>query len=168
MTPMQVHAALDTLTLLVDTREQPTARFAQRMAAAGLPYTRKKLNFGDYSARCTLEDGRELDLSGSVAIERKMNLDELCQCYTRDRQRFEREFQRAQSKGAKLYLIVENGSWEKTMQQPHGPPRPAGQHDSLVGAVSLSSALLPARDHRGPAPGNPLPGGEGAAGREGI
>ena len=85
MTPMQVHAALDTLTLLVDTREQPTARFAQRMAAARLPYTRKKLDFGDYSARCTLEDGRELDLSGSVAIERKMNLDELCQCYTRDR-----------------------------------------------------------------------------------
>lgn len=116
MTPFQVRAALDTLTLLVDTREQPTARFAQRMAAVGLPYTRKKLDFGDYSARCTLEDGRELDLSGSVAIERKMNLDELCQCYTRGRKRFENEFLRAKNKGAKIYLLVENGSWEKAIQ----------------------------------------------------
>lgn len=116
MTPFEVQAALESMVLLVDTREQPTPYFTRRMKETGLPYVRQKLDFGDYSARCTLEDGTELDLSGSVAIERKMNLDELCQCYTRDRRRFEREFQRAKSKGAKLYLIVENGSWEKAMQ----------------------------------------------------
>ncbi len=116
MTPFEVQAALESMVLLVDTREQPTPYFARRMKETGLPYVRQKLDFGDYSARCTLEDGTELDFSGSVAVERKMNFDELCQCYTRGRKRFENEFLRAKDKGAKIYLLVENGSWEKAIE----------------------------------------------------
>lgn len=114
MTNFEVNDALETLTLLVDTREQQTDAFKSRMRAVDLPYIRQKMSFGDYSARCTV-DGKELDFSDSFAIERKMSLDEICQCYTSGRDRFTREFERAKEAGAKMYLLIENGSWEKAL-----------------------------------------------------
>ncbi len=99
--------------ILVDTREQDTPRLRQRLRTMGCPFERVKLDFGDYSVRCRLPDGKILDLSGHVSIERKMSLDELCQCYTKSRPRFVREFERAMAAGAKLYVVVEGGSWEK-------------------------------------------------------
>lgn len=113
MTPFEVSEALEHLTLLVDTREQDTPSFRRRVKEVGLPWERRKLDFGDYSMRVELEDGQEVDFSPAVAIERKMSLDELCQCYGRGRKRFQREFLRAKKAGAKLYLLIENGSWEK-------------------------------------------------------
>lgn len=113
MTPFEVSEALEHLTLLVDTREQDTLSFRRRVKEVGLPWERRKLDFGDYSMRVELEDGQEVDFSPAVAIERKMSLDELCQCYGRGRKRFQREFLRAKKAGAKLYLLIENGSWEK-------------------------------------------------------
>lgn len=113
MTPFEVKKALEQITVLADTREQPTLRFQRRMKAVGFPYIRRKLDFGDYSVMCTLEDGAELNLSGSVAIERKMSIDELCACFCYGRQRFEREFLRAKAAGARLYLLIENATWEK-------------------------------------------------------
>lgn len=115
MNPYEVKKALERITVLVDTREQPTSRFQRRMKEIGFPYIRRKLDFGDYSALCTLEDGTELDLSGSLAIERKMSIDELCGCFCYSRGRFEREFLRAKQAGARMYLLIENGTWEKAL-----------------------------------------------------
>lgn len=42
-----------------------------------------------------------------------MSLDETANCYTTSRDRFKREFERAQAKDAKLYLLVEQATWEK-------------------------------------------------------
>ena len=116
MTPFEVSEALDHLTLLVDTREQDTLSFRRRMKEVGIPWERRKLDFGDYSMKVELEDGNEVDFSPDIAIERKMNLDELCQCYGKDRKRFQNEFFRAKEAGAKLYLLVENGNWEKAFE----------------------------------------------------
>lgn len=132
MNHFEVDAALDTLEILVDTREQPTPALRKRLKQAGLPYTRKKLDFGDYSARCFLQDGGELDLSGSLAIERKMNMDEICQCYTKGRDRFTREFERAKDAGAKIYLLIENGSWEKAIR---------GEYRSRMNAKAFFASL---------------------------
>ncbi len=82
----------------------------------GCPHERQKLNFGDYSAKFPLPNGEWLDLSDKVVIERKMSLDELCNCYCKERARFEREFERAKDSGAKIYLLIENASWEKAYQ----------------------------------------------------
>lgn len=109
----EVKYALDHLTVLVDTREQDTPAFRKRVRSMGLPWERKKLDFGDYSVKCGLQDGGEMDFSRLVCVERKMSLDELCACYCRERKRFVREFERAGEAGAKLYLLIENGSWEK-------------------------------------------------------
>ena len=97
------------MVVLVDTREQDTARLRVRLKDMKCEYERCKLDFGDYSAKVPV-NGEWLTLN--VAIERKMDLDELAQCYCNGRKRFEREFERAQTAGAKIYLLVENATWE--------------------------------------------------------
>lgn len=63
--------------------------------------------------KCILPDGKELSLERSVTIERKEHFDELAMCYTSQRERFTREFERAKQANAKIYLLVEKASWEK-------------------------------------------------------
>lgn len=132
MNPPRVEQVMKTLTVLVDTREQDTPRFRRRMQALGLPYARRKLDFGDYACAVT-DSGREIDLSGQVAIERKMDLDELAQCYTRGRRRFEREFERAKAAGAKLYLLIEDADWERAY---------AGRYRSRLHPHALTASML--------------------------
>ena len=105
MNAYEVEQSLQSLTLIIDTREQITGRLDVRIQSAELPYERKKLDFGDYSARCDV-----LDLSDKVVIERKMNLDELAMCFGSQRKRFEREFERAREVKAKVYLLIENAN----------------------------------------------------------
>lgn len=79
----------------------------------GLPHVREKLAFGDYSIKCQHPGGQETTLKDAVAIERKMGFSELATCYCTERARFTREFERAKEAGARLYLLVEDASWEK-------------------------------------------------------
>lgn len=108
---------LESFEILVDTREQLSKRAEARYNSFGSPYKRATLNYGDYTYNATLPDGTNiLDVSDTVqplcAVERKMNLDELAQCFTHSRARFEREFKRAKENGARIYLLVENANWE--------------------------------------------------------
>lgn len=127
MHPVEAKAALESMVILVDTREQDTPSLRARLAKMECPWERRKLDFGDYSVACDV-----LDLSGKVAIERKMNLDELCNCYCKDRQRFEREFIRAKEAGAKVYLLIENGSWDEAYT---GKYRSQMRPESLVASI---------------------------------
>lgn len=113
MNNKNINTVLKTMTILVDTREQKTLQSEERYKQFGVPYERRKLNFGDYSAKCVLLDGTEFDLSGSVAVERKMSIDELCGCLTQGRERFTREFERAKSADGKIYLLIENADYSK-------------------------------------------------------
>ena len=112
----EIDTVLKTLTVLVDTREQPTPRLKKRIKDMGVPAVRRKLDFGDYSAAVTLSDGSEYSLEKAVCIERKMDIDELCGCFCKGRARFTREFERAKKAGAKTYLLVEGASWEKIIR----------------------------------------------------
>lgn len=58
-----------------------------------------------------------MDLSSKFSIERKMNIDELAACFTSQRKRFTAEFERAKEAGAKIYLLVENASFEKIIAE---------------------------------------------------
>lgn len=98
---------LKTLQLVCDTREQNTILLRRRLEAIGLPVLREKLNFADYS--CKTE---HFDFTRTFAIERKMSIDEIAQNFTHGRERFAREFERAKSEDAKIYILIENGSWE--------------------------------------------------------
>lgn len=117
MNHFEIDATLRSFRIIADTREQRTARAAERFKAFGCPVERATLDYGDYAATVTLPDGSEaLSASETVrapcVVERKMSLDELAACFTRDRDRFRREFERAAEAGAKVYLLVEDGSYE--------------------------------------------------------
>lgn len=128
----EINEALGNITLLVDTREQETAALKKRLEQTELPYKREKLDFGDYSAMCEV-GGKIYDFRQSLAIERKMSLDEICGCFCKGRGRFTREFERAADSGAKIYLLIENGSWEAAY---------AGKYRSQMNSKAFTSSLL--------------------------
>lgn len=123
LTPFEVKAVLDSMEVLVDTREQDTDRARRRYRQIGRPIRRRTLNFGDYAYNATLPDGNPIQpAEGTICpkfcvIERKMDLDELAQCLTRSRKRFEAEFQRASDAGCRIYLLIEDGSIEAILRQ---------------------------------------------------
>ena len=74
----------------------------------------------NYSYNATLPDGTKLydtavTVSPGCVVERKMSLDELAACFCKGRSRFTKEFERARESGARIYLIVENASWENLL-----------------------------------------------------
>ena len=128
MDHFSVDMALSTMTVLCDTREQDTLRARKRFKQMGVPIERVALSFGDYSAKCDA-----LDLRKSVAIERKMDLSELAHCYCQDRKRFVREFERAKEAGAKLYLLIENGSLDEAY---------SGHYRARVNPSALTASMF--------------------------
>lgn len=117
MMPHEIDDCLRSFEIFVDTREHDTARSRERYSSFNCPFRKATLRYGDYCASATLPDGRQLyDTSAPVSalcvVERKMSLDELSACFTHGRERFEREFDRANEAGAKVYLLTEGGSWE--------------------------------------------------------
>lgn len=110
---------LSTFELIVDTREQRTARAKKRFDSFSVPYKKGILDYGDYTWNITLKEGQMYDIDKRIypkcVVERKMSLDELAGNMGRDRERFKREFERATKAGAIVYLVCENGSWEKIL-----------------------------------------------------
>lgn len=132
MSPFELRAALESMVCLVDSREQDTPYLRARLAQMNCPHEREKLDFGDYSAKFQLPDGSWLDLRDKVVVERKMHLDELCNCFCNDRKRFTREFERAKDAGAKIYLLIENGSFESAYD---GKYRSHMQPQALIASI---------------------------------
>ena len=133
MHPIDIQNALDAARVICDTREQPTPRLKTRLEQIGLPVDRKALSFGDYSIFCPLPNGETFDLSNKCVIERKQSADELCQCFTHDRARFEREFERAKDADARVYLLLENTTPEMLY---------AGKYRSQMKPTALIASLF--------------------------
>ena len=49
-TPFEIEKMLDSMVILVDTREHPNGKFDRRVADFGCPWERCKLDFGDYGS----------------------------------------------------------------------------------------------------------------------
>ena len=133
MNNFDLEKTLSSMVCLIDSREQDTIRARKRIQSIGFPVQRKALPFGDYSAYCTLPNGEVYSRENLVSIERKMNLDEIAMCYTRERPRFKREFERARDAGAKVYLLIENGDWEKAY---------TGAYRSQVKPEALTASII--------------------------
>ena len=121
MNHFEIEDCLRSMVVMVDTREQDTKRAQERYGRFPCAHVRQALAYGDYAYNFILPDGRRfLEYSGHevaapLVIERKMDLDELAGCFTRSRKRFEAEFIRAKEHGARIYLLVENATWEKLL-----------------------------------------------------
>lgn len=101
--------------ILYDTREQQNSHILAYFDSKKIPYKRKKIDEGDYTAIITKRHdmGIYRDLYFPVAIERKNSVDELAgnlseKTDTHDDIRLIRELQRAKSKGVKLYMVIED------------------------------------------------------------
>jgi len=141
MNPFDVRRSLDSMRICVDSREQDTDKSKRRYANFGCQYDRGKLEYGDYCFNFqypneiwlhnqTCEDEKVFPL---IYIERKMNLDELCSCFGKERKRFLAEFERAKERNSKGYLLVENASWENAIN---------GKYRSQLNPQALVSSLL--------------------------
>lgn len=119
-TPFELEKMLESMIILVDTREHPNKAFERRVESFGYPWERTKLDFGDYSCKYIDLEGQEVSLSGHVAIERKQDGNELAMCFGTQRKRFEREFLRAKEAGAVMYLLVEEECWESLYAGEYG------------------------------------------------
>ncbi len=131
--PSEIAAALRGMVILIDTREQDTPKLRQRIRQMNVPTEREALSFGDYSAKFPLPSGGWFSLKDVVCIERKMSLDELAGCFGKERARFSREFERARTQGAKVYLLLEGGSWEDAF---------GGRYRSKMSPQSLTASML--------------------------
>lgn len=156
MEPFEIKEALASFTVLVDTREQPTERSRQRLDALGHPYQRATLDYGDYSYTATVRGKPLHDLTARIEplcmLERKMSIDELANNFCEKqkdspkvlewnkahpterplRNRFEYEFRRAADHGARMFLVVENATWENLM---NGKYRSRMDPHALVASV---------------------------------
>lgn len=132
MHPIDMKSTLDSMVILIDTREQETDALKRRIASMNCPTERTYLESGDYSCKCTLPNGAEFRMDKRIVIERKMNLDEICGNFTRGRERFKREFERLKASSSKSYLLIENASWEHVF---------SGKYRSQLTAKSLIASL---------------------------
>lgn len=128
---------LKTFRVLVDTREQQTKRAEGRYRVFG-SFDRVKLDYGDYAYNCQLPDGKwiypaDAPIYPVVSVERKMNLDELAECFTWGRKRFTAEFERAKEHGARVYLLVENATWENLLN---------GKYRSKFNPAAFEASIL--------------------------
>lgn len=138
MNNFEIKDCLDSMTILVDSREQDTDRARERYSRFGIPYERCALDYGDYTYNFTLPNGEQMHkitgkVSPSCAVERKMNLDELANCFTRERKRFEAEFLRGKENNARIYLLVENATWEHLLN---------GKYRSKMNPKAFEASIL--------------------------
>ena len=109
---------LDTLVILMDTREQDMSA-RDNFQQQDLRVVRKKLNYGDYSAGIKV-NGKKYSFENEIVVERKGaggGIDELCNNITRDRDRFSNQLIRAKKDSCKLFIVVEDGSWKKVFNE---------------------------------------------------
>ena len=112
MTPFELEKTLETMKICVDSREHATKEAKKRWDAFGVPYRIQALKSGDYTAEFTLPNGEVISLENVALIERKLGLTEICGNFCQNRDRFIREFERIKKAGARVYIVIENGSWE--------------------------------------------------------
>ena len=109
-TKSELKQLLDSMVILIDTREKKARHIKDYLDQQGVTYKSKKLNFGDYSfmipANQKLGINRDIYFTDSIAVERKNSLEELSGSLCQRRTQFENELIR--SEGSKLILLVED------------------------------------------------------------
>ena len=112
MNAFDLEKTLSTMTCIVDSREKPTAEAKKRWESLGVPHVIEPLKSADYTARFLLPNGEWFSLENIALIERKASITEICGNFCQNRDRFIREFERIKEAGARVYIVIENGSWE--------------------------------------------------------
>lgn len=100
---------LDDIVIIVDTREQKNDHIITFFKENGIKYRISKLETADYSFE--LPNYSELNFDRMVLVEKKNSLDEIAGNFTKDRERFTREFERVNQEH--IHLVIEGATWKK-------------------------------------------------------
>ena len=102
----------DSITILVDTREQVNDHITNFFDSKKIPWKKTTLGFGDYSFYVPKNDElgipRDLYFDKEIMVERKASLDELAGNVTKERDRIKKELALAPPN---KILVIENGSY---------------------------------------------------------
>lgn len=113
MTEKQIKQAIDSLVVLVDSREHLPNHITQAFDKYGVNWEKRKLKSGDYSAYipANKEIGiiEELNFENELCIERKMSADEISTNLSTNKERFHREFDRTE---ANILILIEDSTYE--------------------------------------------------------
>lgn len=109
LTDKEKSKILDDMVIICDSREQKNQHILEYLKTNNIPYIIDKLDTADYTF--ILPSYPELNLDKHFLVERKNSLSELAGNFTKGRDRFKREFERAESN--KIHLVVETATFRK-------------------------------------------------------
>ena len=109
MTDKEMADILKDITIVTDTREQKNSHILSFLDEHCVPHVTQKLDTADYSF--ILPHYPDLGFDKSVLIEKKNSLTEIAGNFTKDRERFKREFDRVGD--AHIHLVIEDATWRK-------------------------------------------------------
>lgn len=109
MSDKEMSNILSDITIIVDTREQKNQHLIDYFKENNIKYTIQKLDTADYSF--VLPNYPELMMDKKILVEKKNSLDEISGNFTKDRERFTREFERITDE--KIHLVIEEATWKK-------------------------------------------------------
>lgn len=109
----EVNALLNSMVVLIDTREQKCQHIEDYFDRNKIPYKKRALEYGDYSFMIPrnpdLNIDRDIFFDKQIIIERKGSLEEISGNLTKDRDRLEKELSLAP---ANKVILIENASYE--------------------------------------------------------
>ena len=112
MKPYEIDSVIKTMRIVIDTREKKNEHIKTALQERNCLFSAHKLDYGDYTCEYDTAEKNGIIFDDKVVIERKANLNELAGNITKERARFDREFQRATEAGAKVFLMIEGGSYD--------------------------------------------------------
>ena len=103
----EITRLLKEMVIVTDSREQVNGHVLGYFDKYKIAHTSRKLDTGDYSVMIG-----DTTFETDVCIERKASIDEIAGNFTASRQRFEDEFMRAKASDLKVFLLIENCTWQ--------------------------------------------------------
>ena len=119
-TDKEMQKILNSIVILVDTKEQSNAHITEFFDKKKIPYKRMNLNYGDYS--CMIPKGtmdcftQDIYFDRDFAIERKNSIDELAGNLKADAARLKKELAHFNMHEIKYFIYVEDINFEENLR----------------------------------------------------
>ncbi|EPY2278032.1 ERCC4 domain-containing protein [Clostridium sporogenes] len=143
MKDKEIKELLDTIVILVDTREKANSHIIKSFDKYDINWEKYKLDFGDYSVKLPKNDKynikEDIYFNTKIAIERKNSLNELGNNISTNRDRFKREFEKA--KDSKLILMIEDDTYKNIINKTYKNKLEPNSYLAMLHSLSISYDL---------------------------
>ena len=116
----EIKKILDSLVIIVDTREQSNQHIIDFFNKKKIPYSIEKLPFGDYSCKLPAgsfeHQGRDIYFNNDFVLERKANIDEICSNLKENAARLKKELAHLNKYNIEFYIFLEDENYELNLR----------------------------------------------------